>query len=287
MRTPMVMRFGRSGLALALVAAVGLGAGVVGAQEDEPTHPAHIHAGTCAELGDVVFPLTDVGAVGGMMAAMAGTPEAATPAAMAGAIGAGSAVPVETSYTLVDADLATIAEGGHAINVHLSADEIGTYIACGDIGGTVLPGMGGQDGVLLIGLRELNGSGYSGVAALQEMGTRTGITIFLAQGLTTAATGGAATPTAAASPVAAAEEVAVTIQNFAYTPAEVTIPVGGTVTWTNQDPVPHTATGFEGADFQSGTLNQGESFSHTFAEAGTYQYRCEFHAGMLGTVIVE
>lgn len=270
--------------AAVLALTVGLGSGAVGAQETGDDHPAHIHAGTCAELGDVVFPLSNVTAGGAMaaMAAMTGSPEAGAGAAMGEAMGPDSAIPVESSYTVVDADLATIVEGGHAINVHLSEDEIGTYIACGDIGGSLMPGMAGEGGLLLVGLGALNDSGHTGVAALQEMGEQTGVTVFL---VASDGAGAAGTPAAAADPTA--EEAAVAIVDFAFEPTETTIPVGGSVTWTNEASAPHTATGFEGADFQSGTLTQGETFTETFDEAGTYQYRCEFHASMLATVVVE
>lgn len=69
-------------------------------------HPIHIHTGTCETLGDVVVPLTDVDEFG-------------------------------ESLTEVPMALTDIVEGGHAINIHLSADEIDTYVACGTIeGGT-------------------------------------------------------------------------------------------------------------------------------------------------------
>ena len=83
-------------------------------------------------------------------------------------MGAKSAIPVEVSITTVKADLKTIVDGGHAINVHESKDKIDKYIACGDIGGMV---MGGKD--LAIGLGELNKSGYSGVAWLHDNGDKT------------------------------------------------------------------------------------------------------------------
>ncbi len=73
-------------------------------------HPAHIHSGTCAQLGDVVYPLTDVDASG-------------------------------ESVTVVDVSLADLqTTGPYAINIHLSADEIGTYVACGDIPQTAAGG---------------------------------------------------------------------------------------------------------------------------------------------------
>jgi hypothetical protein len=99
------------------------------AQDVDEAHPAHIHSGTCAELGDVVYPLTDV-------AAATDQGEASGP---------DSAIPVEVSVTTVDAPLQEIIDGGHAINVHLSADEIGTYIACGDVGGAVRTDADGRE----------------------------------------------------------------------------------------------------------------------------------------------
>ncbi len=129
-------------------------------------HPAHVHAGTCAELGDVVFPLSDVGS--SLM--MDGTPMA-----MGDMMGATDAIAVEWSVTSVAAPLADIVAGGHAINVHESAENIGNYIACGNIGGTM---MGDSD--LAIGLGTLNDSGYSGIARLHDNGDgTTTVTVYL------------------------------------------------------------------------------------------------------------
>jgi hypothetical protein len=72
-----------------------------------------------------------------------------------------------------------IIEGGHAVNVHLSDEEIGEYIACGDIGGD-LTEEGGRTH-LIIGLGELNDSGYSGVAWLGESGNQTEVAVQLIQ----------------------------------------------------------------------------------------------------------
>ncbi len=91
-----------------------------------------------------------------------------TPMAMGDMMGATDAIPVEWSVTTVAASLADIVAGGHAINVHESAENIGNYIACGDIGGTM---MGDSD--LAIGLGTLNDSGYSGIARLHDNGDGT------------------------------------------------------------------------------------------------------------------
>ncbi len=66
--------------------------------------------------------------------------------------GATSAIPVKGSVTVVDMPLQEIIDGGHAINVHLSAEEIDTYIACGDIGGAVTTDEGEEENELIIGL---------------------------------------------------------------------------------------------------------------------------------------
>jgi hypothetical protein len=77
----------------------------------------------------------------------------------------------------------------------------------------------------------------------------------------------------------------VSIVDFAFEPATVTINVGDSVTWTNDGDAPHTATA-EG-EFDTGILNSGESDSVTFNEAGEFDYICSVHPDMTGTVVVE
>lgn len=79
---------------------------------------------------------------------------------------------------------------------------------------------------------------------------------------------------------------AVTIQNMAFSPATMTIKVGDSITWTNQDLVNHTATADDNS-FDTGTLSNGQSKTITFAKAGTYKYHCTIHPKMLGTIIVQ
>jgi plastocyanin len=79
----------------------------------------------------------------------------------------------------------------------------------------------------------------------------------------------------------------VTIDNFAFTPAQITISPGTTVTWVNRDDIPHTVT--DAADmksFRSTPLDTGDAFSHLFATPGTYRYFCSLHAHMQGTIVV-
>ncbi len=77
----------------------------------------------------------------------------------------------------------------------------------------------------------------------------------------------------------------VNMQNFAYQPANMQVRAGTTVTWTNQDNVPHSVT-FKNGMKDSGLLFQGQSFSYTFNTPGTYQYYCTVHPYMVATVTV-
>jgi plastocyanin len=87
-------------------------------------------------------------------------------------------------------------------------------------------------------------------------------------------------------PARAGTTHAIQVVDFAFAPAGLTVTVGDTVTWTNMDAVAHTATSTTGA-FDSGTLDQGESFSLTVTSAGTFDYLCTPHPSMTGRIIVE
>jgi LPXTG-motif cell wall-anchored protein len=83
----------------------------------------------------------------------------------------------------------------------------------------------------------------------------------------------------------AAADTSVTIRDFEFAPATITIDAGDTVTWTNDGPTPHSATADDGS-FDTGIRDQGESGSHTFDQAGTFSYFCTPHPSMRGTVTV-
>jgi plastocyanin len=70
-----------------------------------------------------------------------------------------------------------------------------------------------------------------------------------------------------------------------FEPADVSVAVGGTVTWTHEGSLPHTVTASDGA-FDSGNLAGGETFSFTAEEAGTIDYACSIHPDMTGTITV-
>jgi plastocyanin len=76
------------------------------------------------------------------------------------------------------------------------------------------------------------------------------------------------------------------ITQHAYSAATVTIPAGGTVTWTNRDDDVHTVVSTTDA-FRSPAIDTGEAYAHTFAKPGVYQYFCTLHPLMTGTVIVK
>jgi amicyanin len=78
----------------------------------------------------------------------------------------------------------------------------------------------------------------------------------------------------------------VKIDNFSFGPAELTIPVGTTVTWTNRDDIPHTVVNTDKV-FKSKVLDTDEKFSFTFDKAGTYPYFCSIHPKMTGKVVVQ
>jgi plastocyanin len=79
----------------------------------------------------------------------------------------------------------------------------------------------------------------------------------------------------------------VDIKNMIFTPAQVTVKKGETVTWTNNDSTAHTVTADKGTGPDSGTIQPGGTYSYTFNDAGSFQYHCVFHSSMHGTVVVQ
>jgi plastocyanin len=107
---------------------------------------------------------------------------------------------------------------------------------------------------------------------------------------TPAATSPAGTPKATqAAATPEAKGVSVEIKDFAFEPKTVTIRLGQTVTWTNQDSAAHTVVGDGGIDsgIDSGDLSKGKSYSKTFDTEGTLDYHCSIHPQMKGQVIVQ
>ncbi len=107
----------------------------------------------------------------------------------------------------------------------------------------------------------------------------------------TATSGASATATGTRQPdttaTPAGESAEVTIENFAFNPAALTVAVGTTVSWVNQDTAAHRMVATTAGGFNAGTAKQGESVSATFDAAGVFPYICEFHPQMAGTITVE
>jgi len=83
-----------------------------------------------------------------------------------------------------------------------------------------------------------------------------------------------------------AEDATAKIDNFTFVPARLTVKAGTTVTWRNEDDIPHTVTSVTQL-FKSRALDTDDSFSFTFTESGTYEYFCSLHPRMTATIVVE
>jgi plastocyanin len=262
----MRLRWGRNVVAALLLLALTLAGAASGAAQDGTpdtdggtegavAHPAHVHVGSCADLDpNPTFPLADVAPVDS-------EPE-----------GAESALPVEQSVTELDVALDDLLDEAYAINVHAGVDDLATYIACGDIGGALVE-LDGDDRQLAIGLAEQNDSGYSGVAVLTEDGAdATTVAIYLTGQPAESADG----------EDAQAEEVTIEIVDFFFDPEDVTVTVGTTVTWVNVGPTDHTTTAYVDGDkfWDSAIMVEGDVFSFTFEEPGSYDYLCALHPSM-------
>src|SRR5512135_3572279 len=84
---------------------------------------------------------------------------------------------------------------------------------------------------------------------------------------------------------AQAADTAVKISNFTFNPPQVTVKAGSTVTWTNEDDIPHTIVSPPG--IRSKPLDSEDKFSFTLSTPGTYKYFCSLHPHMTGTIVVE
>lgn len=244
---------------------------VLDASADDPSatigdpaavHPANLHHGTCASPGETAFSLTAVG-----------IPPAApvTPSAHLETIGAASAIPVSTSTTTVGASLSELTDNSYAIDIKKSSYDLDVDVACGDIGGQMV------DGDLVVSLQQRHNAGDVGVLLLHPVDAgRTRITIMMIVIEGQPVTSGPTTT------VAIVEQST----GWQFEPAEVEIPVGGTVTWENRTGDVHTITGDDLAFADSGLIGLNQSYAQTFTEPGVYHYRCGPHPWMTGTVIV-
>jgi amicyanin len=86
---------------------------------------------------------------------------------------------------------------------------------------------------------------------------------------------------------AAPAPVTVKISNFTFDAPVVTVPVGTTVTWVNDDDIPHTVVSDDRKAFRSRVMDTDDRFSFTFGTPGTFNYFCSIHPHMTGKVVVK
>lgn len=96
----------------------------------------------------------------------------------------------------------------------------------------------------------------------------------------------AALPVLAATAVQAQTTHTVTIKNFAFSPADLTIAAGDTVTWVNEDSTSHSAWEDSGNTFDTGLIRPAGSASQTFSDVGSFSYRCRPHGNMRGSITI-
>ena len=252
-------------LLLGLLGASFLGVSWGGAQDASPPRPSHIHTGDCDELGPVIQPLTALTVPSGTV------------------LGNADAVVAEAAFTSIPQTLSELVAEDHALKVHLSKAEIQTYLACGDIGGTV-----DANGALIVGMKELDNSGYTGIAYLAPAANgTTSVSVMIAKVLPGGGLDAAAEETAPAAetPVAAAAEpelVAVSLTNFAIDmPTELAAgPIRFSIA--NNGAAPHNFV-VEGSGVNkrlANNLQPGESgFLNVVLEPGAYTVFCPVGEG--------
>jgi amicyanin len=90
----------------------------------------------------------------------------------------------------------------------------------------------------------------------------------------------------AIAPSARAEETTVKIDNFTFNPPSLTVKAGTTVTWKNEDDIPHTVASATKV-FKSKALDTDDSYTFTFTTPGVYEYFCSIHPHMTAKIVVE
>lgn len=110
--------------------------------------------------------------------------------------------------------------------------------------------------------------------------------IRIAAALAIAVFAAATLPAASARATETEAKIEVKIDNFVFVPQRIVVKAGTTVTWINDDDIPHTVVSSTKV-FKSSALDTTDKFSFTFATPGTYEYFCSLHPHMTGTVVVE
>jgi plastocyanin len=97
----------------------------------------------------------------------------------------------------------------------------------------------------------------------------------------------AASAPSTSTPAAGGEAVEIGMKGLQFEPKDTTVKVGTTVTWKNNEDIPHNVVAEEGADFESDTFGKDGTFEFKAEKAGTVKYVCTIHPGMAGTLTVE
>lgn len=223
------------------------------------SHPAYTQTGTCEQPGAIVSALSPVSST----YVVDGT-EMMVP----GVVGSPGGPEVEYSSTTLPVPLSQILDGQYIVDVKTSEEDQEHSVACGSIGGLML---GTSD--LPFGMVPINSSGHYGTGWLHDNGDgTTTLSVALIY------VGSSATPTSATIPVS--------IQNFAFSPSTITAKAGDVIVFTNNDTVPHTVTqSTESGGFRSDPIAPGTTYTLTIDEPGTYDFFCEFHPAMTGTIL--
>lgn len=114
-----------------------------------------------------------------------------------------------------------------------------------------------------------------------------GLTLLLVVLLTISGCGSSDSTTSESTSSSASGKEAVTIVDYTYKPAQLTVAAGTTVEFTNKDSTPHTATSKQSGAFETGSIDTGKTAKVVLDEPGTYAYYCAFHPFMKGTITVE
>jgi plastocyanin len=238
---------------------LGSGAQTVRAQEIF-SHPAHTQTGTCQQPGEIVSTLSPVSSTYDVDG---------TPMMVPGPVGSPDGIEIEYSSTTLPVALAQILEGQYVVDVKVSEDDQTHSVACGAIGGLML---GTSD--LPFGIAPVDSSGHYGTGWLHDNGDGT-----TTLAVTLIYVGSTATPTAGAT-------IPVSIENFAFSPSTIAARAGDVIVFTNNDTVPHTVTQSGASDgFRSDPIAPGTTYTLTIDEPGTYEFFCEFHPAMTGTIL--
>lgn len=184
----------------------------------------------------------------------------------------GDVVPVWHGSARSETSVEDLIAGSHSLTIVAESGGQKRPIACGAVRGTP------NGDAVIVGLAEQLGSGQAGIAMLSDSGDGTDVEVYL---VPTRSAGGAA---AGESPEGETSEIV--IANMGFSPSQVTITAGTTVQWRNDDAVVHSVTGDDVAFSDSPLIDQGEVYSQTFDQPGTYAYRCGPHPNMIGTIKV-